>query len=262
MKLTSKIFKSISRESRYTAGIVIGLIILWQLAEVLGWVKSPFLPSPSDIIWSAVGMFRRGELQPHLSFTLSRLFTGFLIGTATGVLVGLAMGWSKTLRLLLDPVVTVVYPIPKIAILPLIMMLLGIGEQTIIFVIALSAFFPVLINTIAGVININPVYFDIAKNYGASRGKLFTKVILPGSLPMIFAGIRLALGMSLLMVVVVELAMSTKGLGAMLWLSWATLRIERIYVAIFIIAILSLIFNPLLKLLAKHLAPWQDEEVR
>jgi ABC-type nitrate/sulfonate/bicarbonate transport system permease component len=235
------------------------LVAIWQVSINLGWLHSVFFPAPSAILRSAVDMLRKGELQSDVTFTLVRMLAGFSIGTIAGMLVGLAMGWSKTLRLLLDPLVTVVYPIPKIAILPLIMLIIGIGEQTTILVIALSAFFPVLINCVAGVVNISPTYFDVAKNYGANRFQIFTKVILPGSLPLTFAGIRTAFGMALTMVVVIEMTMASKGLGAMLWLAWITLRVDRIYVAIILIAIISLLINPLINIVAALLAPWKPE---
>jgi ABC-type nitrate/sulfonate/bicarbonate transport system permease component len=236
------------------------LLLLWEVVVDLGWVKSPFLPSPWTIAKATVQLMADGELGGHLSVTLARMFIGFLAGAVPGLIIGLAMGWSRTLRALLDPVVSVVYPLPKVTLLPLAMLLIGVGEQAMLFVVALAALFPVLINSIAGVLNIEPLYFEVAQNYGASRWQTFTKVILPGSLPMAFAGIRLALGLALLSTVVVELAIATKGLGAMLWLSWETLRIERIYVGIGVIAILGLLLNPLVQLLARRLIPWKDEQ--
>ena len=259
MKNILKTIGRVSWETWVALGGAALLVIVWQISYSAGWLHSVFLPPPSRIVSSAVGMVRSGELWDHLSKTLLRLFSGFLLGTAAGMLVGLAMGWSKSLRLLLDPLVTFLYPIPKVAILPLIMLIIGIGEQTVILVIAFSAFFPVLINCIAGVVNINPTYFDVAKNYGANKYKIFTRVILPGSLPMTFAGIKSALSLSLMMTVVVEITMSSKGLGAMLWLAWITLRVDRIYVAILVISVISLVLNPLLTLIASLLAPWKAD---
>jgi len=238
---------------------VVFLVSLWEAAVDLDWVHTVFLVSPSTIVKSTMDLLINGDLPGHLAITLFRMFAGFFIGTALGLVIGLAMGWSKAIRAILDPIVSVIYPLPKIALLPLIMLLIGIGEKPMIMVIAFAAFFPVLVNSIAGVLSIDPIYFDAARNYGASRFKVLTKVIVPGSLPMVLVGIRLALGMSLLMAVVTELLIATKGLGAMLWLAWATLRIERIYVAIFIIALLGLIMHPLLNLIGRRLVPWREE---
>ncbi len=259
MSKYSKIFGRVNWETWVALSSAVLFVVIWQVSVGLGWLNSVFLPAPAAIFRTTLDMINKGELQAHLSITLLRLFVGFSIGTVAGILVGLLMGWSKTLRLLLDPLVTVVYPIPKVAILPLIMLLIGIGEQTMILVIALSAFFPVLINCIAGVVNISPTYFDVAKNYGANKFNLFTKVILPGSLPLTFAGIRMAVGISLTMVVVIEITMASKGLGAMLWLAWITLRVERIYVAIILIATISLVITPVINVVASLLAPWKSE---
>ena len=231
---------------------------MWELSVDLQWVNSSFIVSPSRIIITTVDLLRSGELLDHIAATLGRMFAGFFAGSVAGLLLGLAMGWSKTVRAILNPFVSIVYPLPKIALLPLIMLLIGIGEAPIILIVTLGAFFPVLVNTITGVVNIDPIYFDAAKNYGAGRFTIFTKVLLPGSLPMAFAGFRLALGIALLLAVVVELSIATKGLGAMLWLSWETLRVERIYVAIAVIATIALVFNPVLELVRRRLTPWQQ----
>jgi ABC-type nitrate/sulfonate/bicarbonate transport system permease component len=257
MKTLSAV-KRVRREIWISLLSAVILIALWEAAIDLHWVKSAFLPSPSTIARQTAALTSSGELPRNLSITLSRMFAGLFAGSIAGLLVGLAMGWSKTIRAVLDPLVSVIYPLPKIALLPLIILLVGIGEGPIILIIALGAFFPVLVNCVAGVANIDPIYFDVAHNYGASKFKTFTRVVLPGSLPVAFAGFRLALGMSLLLAVVVELSIGTKGLGAMLWLSWQTFRIERIYVAIVVIAIIGLLLNWLLGLASRRLIFWRE----
>jgi len=231
---------------------------MWELAVDLRWINSAFVVSPSKIVTTAIDLLRSGELLDHISITLARMFAGFFAGSVAGLLLGLVMGWSKTVRAVFNPIVSVIYPMPKIALLPLIMLLIGIGEAPIILIVTLGAFFPVLVNTIAGVANIDPIFLDAAKNYGVGRFKTFSRVLLPGSLPMAFAGFRLALGIALLLTVVVELSIATKGLGAMLWLSWETLRVDRIYVAIAAIAALASILKPLLELTRRRLTPWQE----
>jgi ABC-type nitrate/sulfonate/bicarbonate transport system permease component len=248
-----------SRQEMWLSIITIpAVLVLWEAIVDFGWVRSPFLPSPWSIMRATVQLTASGELGTQLGPTLARMLIGFIVGTVPGVIIGLAMGSSRRLRALLDPVVAVAYPLPKITLLPLIMLLIGIGEQAMILIIALAAFFPTLINSLAGVTAIEPLYFEVARNYRASRFQTFVKVILPGSLPMVMAGIRLGLGLALLTTVVVELAVATRGLGAMLWLSWETLRIERIYVAIAVIAILGLLLNPLTQFLTRRLIPWKE----
>jgi ABC-type nitrate/sulfonate/bicarbonate transport system permease component len=257
MKKLSLPLKRVRREAWISVFSVVFLISLWEAAVDLRWVNSTFFPSPSTIARATVDSITSGELTGHISITMARMFAGFFAGAASGLVIGLAMGWSKEVRAFLDPIVSVIYPLPKIALLPLIILLVGIGEGPVIMIVALGAFFPVLVNCVAGVASIEPIYFDVARNYGSGKLKTFARVVLPGSLPMALAGLRLALGMSLLLTVVVEMSIATKGLGAMLWLSWQTFRIEKIYVAIVIIAILGLLLNWLLGLAGKRLAPWR-----
>lgn len=258
MKNVAALIKKVSREAWISFFSIALLIGLWEAAVDFRWVTSAFLPSPSTIARATIHLTASGELPRHVYATLVRMFIGFFAGTILGMIIGLMMGWSKVVRAIFNPVVSIIYPLPKIALLPLIMLLVGIGEVPIIIIIGLGVFFPVLINCMAGVASIDPIYFDVAQNYGAGKFKTFTKVILPGSLPVALAGLRLALGMSLLLAVIVELSIATKGIGAMLWLSWQTFRIERIYVAIVVIAILGLLLNWLLGLVGRRLVPWRE----
>lgn len=259
MNTLPALLKRVSRETWLSVLSIFLLFALWEIIVGLGWVNSTFLLAPSAIVAATIDLLGSGELLSHTAVTLARMFAGFFIGTILGLVLGLAMGWSKEIRAFFDPIVSIIYPLPKIALLPLIMLVIGVGEAPIIFVIVLGAFFPVLVSSMAGVLSIDKIYFDVAQNYGASRWKTFTRVMLPGSLPMAFAGIRIALGISLLLAVVVELAISSNGLGAMLWLSWQTLAVGKIYAAIATIALLGLLLNPMLKLISRRLVPWRED---
>ena len=233
-----------------------GILLLWELCGRLGLLNPLFFPVPSLICIAFFDMLADGEIQANLSVTLLRVFVGFLIGTVSGLFVGLCMGASEKVRLFLDPVVAATYPIPKLAIFPLLMIIFGIGELSKIMAIAIGCFFIVVLNTMAGVRNINKVYFEVAKNYGASRIQVFSRVMLPASLPMIFTGIRLALGMSLIIVVGVEFLSANHGIGAMIWYAWETFDIEKLYVGIAICAALGLLFTLMLKKLEEYIIPW------
>lgn len=243
-----------------------GILLLWELCGRFGLLNPLFFPVPSLIAVAFLTMIADGEIQANLSITLLRVFAGFLIGTIPGIIIGLLMGASEKIRLLLDPLVAATYPIPKLAIFPLLMIIFGIGEFSKIMAIAIGCFFIVLINAMAGVKNINKVYFEVAKNYGASKGQLFTRVILPASLPMVFTGIRLALGMSLIVVVGVEFVSANYGIGAIIWNGWETFEIEKLYVGIFLCAILGILFTVVLKRIEARITPWfghlahQDQE--
>jgi NitT/TauT family transport system permease protein len=200
--------------------------------------------------------FGTGKLAAETGLTLQRLLLGLVFGGGPGLLLGLLMGWWRPLRIVLDPFVAALHPIPKIAILPLIMVFLGIDEAPKVAVAALGAFFPMLINTMEGVRQIHPIHFEIAQNCGASRWKVFQRVIWPASLPYMLTGLRLALNVTLLLVVAVEMVSARQGLGAMMWLAWELMRSEHLYAALLVIIFFGLGFNALVYYLARVLTPW------
>jgi ABC-type nitrate/sulfonate/bicarbonate transport system permease component len=204
-------------------------------------------------------LIRSGELWTHLSVSLLRLAAGFVLGTIPGIAVGLLMGLSRYVRAGLDPIVAATYPVPKIAILPLIMLYFGIGEASKIVIIAVAVVYLVLINTMVGVMTIDPIYFDVAKNYNAPWRKLFTRVIIPGALPLIFAGLRLSLGVSLIVIVSAEFIAAKSGIGYLIWSSWETLLIENMFVGIIVITVLGAVSTFVLKELERALIPWRKE---
>lgn len=232
------------------------VLILWEILGRLGVLDPLFFPVPTRIAGTFLSMLTDGEIQTNLSITLLRVFAGFVIGTIPGILLGLAMGVSEKLRLFIDPLVAATYPVPKLAIFPLLMIIFGIGESSKIAAIAIGCFFLVLINTMAGVQTISRVYFEVARNYGATTRQLLTRVILPASLPLIFTGIRLALGMSLIVVVSVEFVSANYGIGAMIWNAWETFEIEKLYVGILLCAVLGIIFTAALQQAEARLTPW------
>ncbi len=250
--------RSISAEIIIPFLVPVLFIVTWEMISRLGYLSPLFFPAPSSIVQIAFNLFINGEFQRNLYLTLFRVFSGFVLGAVPGLVIGVSMGWSPKIRQVMDPIISALYPIPKIAILPLIMLVLGIGETSKIVVVSTGSFFLVLINAMAGVRNIDTVFFEVAKNYGAGKLKIFTKIILPGSLPMIFAGLRLALGMSLLLVVAVEFNTANYGLGAMIWLAGETLRTEMLYVGIIVCSLMGIIFNLVLKWIEKILMPWKE----
>jgi NitT/TauT family transport system permease protein len=169
------------------------------------------------------------------------------------------MGWSRTVRAFLDPIVSALYPVPKVSLLPLILIIFGIGEMSKIVVVAIAGFFMVLITTAAGVMHIDPVLIQAAQNYGAKGWKLFSKVILPASLPAIFTGLRLSLGISLLIIVAAEFVAANRGIGYLIWISWSTLSVGKMYAGLVIISVMGLIFTTGLEKFGKVIMPWAQD---
>ncbi|HXK61680.1 MAG TPA: ABC transporter permease [Acidobacteriota bacterium] len=237
--------------------IAIAFLATWEIAGRAHFISPIFFPVPSVVVRTVFDLFRSGELIVHLGATLSRMAGGFLVGGLPGVMLGLLMGWSPRLKVLLDPFVAALHPVPKISLLPLVMILLGIGEAPNLVVIGLASFFPMLISSLAGVQQISPLYCEVAKNYGATTLRMFHRVILPGSLPLVFAGIRLAVNSALVVTISVELVAAQTGLGSMIWTAWETLRIEALYATVLLTALLGLTFSVVLNHLARWAIPWQ-----
>jgi ABC-type nitrate/sulfonate/bicarbonate transport system permease component len=241
------------------AVIVAGVLAVWEWRVHTGGLSALFFPAPSAIALTLGRLLASGELATHVSATLSRLFLGFALGGLPALILGLAMGWSRRLRAVVDPFIAAAHPVPKIAVLPLIMIVFGIGESSKVVVVAVAAFFPMLINTMAGVRQISPIYFEVAENYGAGLFKVFARVVVPGSLPLVLTGVRLALNVALLITIAVELVAAQEGLGEMIWFAWETLRTEELYASLLVTAALGIGFNFLLQRLAARLVPWQVE---
>ena len=239
--------------------IAVAGLAAWELAARNGMASTLFFPAPSVIVSTGLGMFEGGRLATDVAGTLTRLLAGFALGGSAGFLLGMLMGWSPTVRRVFDPFVAAAHPVPKVSMLPLIMLVFGIGIFSKTLIVGVAAFFPMLINTMAGVRQISPVYFEVAENYGASPKQVFTRVVMPGSLPLILAGARLALNRSLSITIAVELLMGENGIGAMLWYAWETLRVEELYATIVVIATVGIGFRWVLQRLSARLTPWQVE---
>lgn len=261
LSLTMNHHGSLRRLESWLPAIIIGLgLVLWEWFSKTGRLSTLFFPAPTTILSSLIQMILSGKMTIHLQATVERLAIGFAFGGLAGLLLGLAMGWSARLRQIIDPLIAAIHPIPKIAIFPLIMIIFGIGEASKIVAISIAAFFPMLINCMAGVRQLNPVYFEVTQNYRASRWKTFSRVVVPGSLPLILTGTRLAINMAMVIAIAVELLAAKEGLGVIIWFSWQTLRIEELYASLVVIALLGIGINLILQYLSKRLTPWYNDQ--
>ena len=246
-------------EQQLPVAIIVAVLALWEWRARSGSISTLFFPAPSTIIQTFARLLASGELAIQLGATLSRLLLGFALGSAPGLIFGLTMGWSRRLRAVIDPFVAALHPIPKISLLPLIIIIFGIGETSKIVAVAVGSFFPMVINCMAGVLQISLTYFDVAKNYGAGPLQVFKRVILPGSLPLVLTGARISLNIALLITISVELVAAQKGLGAVIWLAWQTLRTEELYASLIVISALGIGFNLFLQRLKLRLVPWHED---
>ena len=235
------------------------VVVLWEITVRAGLLDKRFFPPPSVVIITLIEMLKTGELLDHLSISLQRIFLGFLLGAIPGVIIGMLMGWSRWIRAILDPIVAAVYPLPKLSLLPLIFIIFGIGEISKVIIVALAGFFLVLLTTAHGVMNIDPVLIQAGRNYGAKGIKLFSKVILPATMPAIFNGLRLSLGICLLVIVAAEFVAANHGIGYLIWISWSTLSVKKMYVGLIVIGALGITFTKGLEALSKWIMPWVQE---
>ena len=250
-------------QARWTLRFFLVWVVLLGTLELLvrtGAYIRLFMPAPSAVAGSIARMIGNGTLTPHLLASLSRIIVGLVVGAGVGVALGLAMGTSRRLRRLVDPIIAALHPIPKLAFFPLLIVVFGVGEASKLAAVALGAFFPMLLNTVAGVRNMNPVHIELANNFGASRRQMFMHVLLPGSMPLMLTGLRLSSNVAFHSTIGVEMVGSRSGIGAMLWLSWQTFRIDQVYAILVVIAVIGIGLASLIRWVTYRSAPWADRE--
>jgi len=232
------------------------LILCWEILSQTNIIDYRFFPPPSGIIYHLFFVSPSEGILTDISASLTRIFWGYIAGASLGVVVGISMGINPFIRQALFPLVALSYPIPKIAILPLIMLIFGIGELSKIVVVAIGSFFLVLMNTLHGVEAIGKIYHDVAKVYQVTFKRYIFAIILPGALPSIFTGLRLAIGYSLVIVVAAEFSGANEGVGYLIWQSWETFSIKSMYAGIFVISLLGFSFAIGLDFLEKTFVKW------
>lgn len=239
-------------------GVPVVLLLLWQVASTNDWIDARLYPSPTDIVSEAFDLQDRGLLWPHLWATVRRVLYGYLIGSGLGVLFGLVMGMSRPVRSALEPLLNALYTVPKLALLPVFLTIFGLGETPAVALIAVTVFFFVWISTMAAVLAVPSGYREAARSLNVNRWQMFRHVLLPGSLPPIFVGLRIAAGVSVLMVVGVEFVVSTEGLGYLIEQGRTLLLLGQTYVGIVIAALFGLVFAGVVRMVGRLVAPWAE----
>ena len=236
------------------------LILLWEVLARVGILDTRFYPAPSTIVSTWLRLLQSGEWIGHVGISMQRGVTGFALGALPALFIGITMGLSPLIRSLLEPSIAALYPIPKIAIFPLVMLVFGLGEMNKYVIVAIGVFFQVVINTVVGVVNIEQIYLDVGKNFGAKKKDFYLGIALPGALPVIFAGLRLGWGVALLLLVTAELANAKSGLGYLIWQSWQTFQIEEMYIGLVTISIIGYLSFQLFDLLEHRFIPWKPRK--
>lgn len=238
---------------------VAAALLLWELFSRVELISPLFFPAPSRSLVRLAELVHRGGLASAIAVSLYRLLLSVAIGGAAGALLAYAMGSLRGLGAALDPIIAGLHPLPKLALFPLFLVVLGIGNSSRVALVTVAAFFPMVVSVFAGVRLIEGRYLEVAASYGASYWLRLRRVVLPGSVPSVFTGLRIALSTGMGVLVAVEMLSADDGLGAQIWLSWQTMRIEELYATLFTIALLGLLLNGGLNLLSRKLAPWSED---
>jgi NitT/TauT family transport system permease protein len=237
----------------------LGLLLAWELAAQTGLIDVRFFPAPSAIIAKLIEMARSGELTENVLISLQRIVLGFLLGGVPAIVIGIAMGIWRPIRAIVDPLIVATYPIPKSSLLPLILLIFGLGEMSKVVMVAIGVFYPMAINATAGVLQINQIYLDVGKSFKASPWDTFRTIALPGALPFIMTGVKLGAGLALILIAIAEMVGAKSGIGFMIWSAWETFAVAKMYVGLFVIALIGFAISLLLNEIERWVIRWKAD---
>jgi ABC-type nitrate/sulfonate/bicarbonate transport system permease component len=250
----------------HTAGLglvlPVSLLLLWQMLGMA--FGTPRTPLPTKIVEAAIAMTASGDLPLGILQSLGRVFGGFLLAALIAIPLGLLMGYSRAVERNLDPLVETFRPIAAIAILPLAILWLGTGTSAAVAIVAYAAFFPLVVNTVAGAKNVNPTLLRAAATMGLDRKTTIRTVVVPAALPSIGVGLRIAMGVGWTAIVAAELAVGAKaggggsgGIGQMMFVFYAySIELNRIIVCMIAVGLVALVLDRMLRMMMRKLMPW------
>jgi len=242
------------------SGWVAPLLILavWQAGASLGYVSETLAPSPASVLAAAWRLTRSGELPVNIGISFCRTMAGLIVGGGIGLAFGLANGLSSLSESLSDSTLQMVRNVPHLALIPLVIVWFGIDEGAKLFLVALGVFFPVYVNTLHGVRSVDPHLIEMAESYGMGRAALFRRVILPGALPSIFVGLRYALGVMWLTLIVAETIAAQSGVGYMAMQAREFMMTDVVVLSILIYALLGKLADTVVRALERAFLPWRS----
>lgn len=249
-------------ETALAWGSPILLFVGWELASRAELLDNRFWPPPTEVLRAGVDMFRDGYLQPHLTNTVSLLLLGYAIGALSGIVVGLLLGTMRYVRAALDPIISIFYTIPSIALLPFLLLLFGLGSTPKVILVASHVFFVVAVSVTSSMRNVPAGYSEVAASVGASPLQTFRHLTVPFILPPTIVSLRISAAMSVLVIVAIEFVQGNQGLGYIIWNSWSLFLAQRMLVAIVIVSLIGVLFMNLVALVGRLIAPWTRYEGR
>lgn len=243
-------------ERGLAVAVPVVLIALWQGLASAGVAESQYFPPPLEIASSWGELVSQGVYFESVLASVQRIVLGYLFGTLAALVIGFAIGSSKLARSALEPTIAALYTVPKLAVLPLLLLVFGLGETSKILLVALTCFFVVLINTIDSVAGVSTKYTDVGRSCKASRWAVLWHITLPAALPQTLTGMRIASGMAVIVIVGAEFVAADTGLGFLVWNSWNLGVPEYMFVGIVSISLIGVIATALLRVVERLLTPW------
>ena len=241
-------------------GTLAAFLAVWEAASRSGLVDPLFASSPSLIAAKFIEMVADGSIWPHVSATAWVTAAGFTLAVLVGVPLGILMGRSELINATLEPFIAALYASPQVAFLPLLIIWLGIGFSSKVALVFVGSVIIMIINTETGVAQVDPRLIETARSFTAHERQIMTKIVLPSALPFIIAGMRLAIGRALVMVVVAEIYASNKGLGYLIFQAGGMYDTAQVFVGVGILAAAGVAFNAALRALERRLAPWRQDQ--
>ena len=238
---------------------VVVILGLWEAAWEARMISPLFFSGPSAVAKQMVYAWTRGNLKADLLYSGTNFILGFAAAAVAGVVVGILVGWYRTLRLLMNPTLTALYATPRVAMIPLILIWFGIGMWSKVFIVFISAFFPILVNTIGGMRAIDRDLLRAARAFCASDWQIFKTVAIPGSVPFILTGIRQGVALGLIGVVVGEMFGGSQGIGFMVAYGGQTFSTDTLFVGVVIIAVAGIVLTSLAERLERRFSQWRPE---
>ncbi|KAA0113594.1 ABC transporter permease [Mycolicibacterium sp. P9-22] len=239
------------------AAAILAFLAVWEIAPRIGLVDKVFLPPFSQVTETFIELVGNGQLWEHVSASLSRALLGFTIAVAVAIPLGIAIAWYRPVAEFLNPILELFRNTAALALLPVFILILGIGETSKVALVVYASTFPILLNTISGVRTVDPLLIKSARSLGLSAVRLFQKVILPASVPTIFTGLRMAAASSILVLIAAEMVGAKAGLGYLITASQLNFQIPEMYAGIVTIALVGLTFNGVIVAVERRLSRWR-----
>ncbi|MEZ5810464.1 MAG: ABC transporter permease [Rhizobiaceae bacterium] len=238
-------------------GVFLALLLVWEAGSRTGIISELVLPAPSEVGSAFYDLWRSGNLWLHLSASLARVASGWVLGTILGIAVGFAIGLFSVVRAGAAPLVAAIFPIPKIALLPLFIIWFGIGEGSKVGLILFGTFFPTVIATYGGIDNVDRTLIRMGQSFGLSRWEIARKILFPGALPAILSGMRITAAIAIILIVAAELIAAQKGIGAFIQMAGSLFATDQLVAGVLVLSALGLSVNGLINLAEKYLLKWR-----